>query len=247
VPTRLVSVVIDSPDPAGLAAWWAGALGWSTEQHDDETDVTPPPGLSAPDLVFVPVTDEKAVKNRLHLDLASGEDLGDQADIVARLLAAGARRADVGQADDVPWQVLADPEGNEFCVLEPRPEYADAGPVAADVDDALDPAALARFWQQAAGGLLVTKGPHATALRLGDEPGPWLEFVRTTDPHRVKDRVHLDVAPGPADAQAAEVARLLQAGAREIEVGQSDLPPDRVNWVVLADPEDNEFCVLSPR
>jgi hypothetical protein len=69
-----------------------------------------------------------------------------------------------------------------------------------------------------------------------------VEFLRVGDPKRVKNRLHLDVAPFAGDDQAAEVARLRALGATPADVGQGE-----VTWVVLADPEGNEFCVLSPR
>ena len=113
-----------------------------------------PPGFSYPDpsalpLVFVPVPEPKTGKNRVHLDLAT-ESVRHQAAEVKRLLALGAVPADIGQGD-VPWTVLADPEGNEFCVLDPRPVYRDTGPVAAVVADCADPAAVAGFWALATG------------------------------------------------------------------------------------------------
>ena len=121
--TRLVHLVIDAAEPGRLARFWAAALGWEVAAEEgDEVDVWPV-GFSYPDpaalpLVFVPVPEPKTGKNRVHLDLAS-ESAADQADSVARLLALGAVPADIGQGD-VPWVVLADPEGNEFCVLSPR-------------------------------------------------------------------------------------------------------------------------------
>ncbi len=87
------------------------------------------------------------MKNRVHVDLAT-TSAAHQADLVARLRGLGATPADVGQGD-VPWTVLADPEGNEFCVLEPRPVYLDTGPIAAVVSDCADPRAMARFWGEA--------------------------------------------------------------------------------------------------
>ena len=114
-----------------------------------------PAGFSYPDssalpLVFVPVPEPKAGKNRVHLDLAT-ESMRHQAAEVERLLALGAAPIDIGQGGDVPWTVLADPEGNEFCVLDPRPVYRDTGPVAAVVADCADPAAVAGFWSLATG------------------------------------------------------------------------------------------------
>ena len=110
---------IDSQDPARLADFWEAVLGWRrTHATDDEIVLEPPAGSPqdgvAPDLLFARVPEPKTVKNRLHLDLRPR----DQAAEVARLEALGAVRTDVGQSDDVSWVVLADPDGNEFCVLE---------------------------------------------------------------------------------------------------------------------------------
>jgi len=118
-----VHLVVDAAEPARLARFWAGALGWEMAAEErDEVDVWPP-GFSYPDpsalpLVFVPVPEPKNGKNRLHLDLAT-ESARHQAAEVERLLALGAVPADIGQGD-VPWTVLADPEGNEFCVFVPE-------------------------------------------------------------------------------------------------------------------------------
>ena len=109
-------VVIDSRDPRVLGLWWRDALGWVVVgESDDELEIAPAEGAH-PTLLFGSVPEEKRVKNRLHLDFVPD----DQAVEVERLIAMGASRADVGQAD-VPWVVLADPEGNEFCVLSARP------------------------------------------------------------------------------------------------------------------------------
>ncbi|MFC4785771.1 VOC family protein [Nocardioides sp. MAHUQ-72] len=118
---RWQCLVVDSTDPARVAGFWEQALGWR-RTHETETEVVlePPAGSPedgvSPDLLFVRVPEEKATKNRLHLDLRPL----DQAAEVARLEALGARRVDVGQ-QDVSWVVLADPDGNELCVLRPLP------------------------------------------------------------------------------------------------------------------------------
>jgi hypothetical protein len=242
MPTRLVHVVVDAADPAALARWWAEALGWAiTFEAPDEVAVEPPgqDGLGVP-LVFVPVADPKVTKNRVHLDLRSA-DADDQAAQVARLTGLGARPADIGQGD-VPWVVLADPEGNELCVLDPRDEYAGTGPVAAIAVDAADPAAQARFWTEATGWPPAPPSGTAVSLRAASGMGPFLELLEVPEPKRVKNRIHLDVAPYRGDDHAAEVARLRALGATPADVGQRD-----VTWVVLADPEDNELCVLTPR
>ena len=118
---RLYSVLIDATDPKALGRWWANALDWQvTLEHDDEVDVAAGRGPDGkeiePILTFLPVPEQKAGKNRLHIDLAPDDRDAE----VERLLGLGATRADVGQGDDVSWVVLADPEGNEFCVLSAR-------------------------------------------------------------------------------------------------------------------------------
>ena len=119
---RIQCLCIDTTDPSRLAGFWEEALGWRrTYDEDDQVALEPPKGSPedgiAPDLLFLRVPEEKAVKNRLHLDLRPK----DQAAEVARLEALGARRADVGQGPDVSWVVMADPDGNEFDVLRPLP------------------------------------------------------------------------------------------------------------------------------
>jgi hypothetical protein len=119
VSVRIQSLCIDTTDPAGLAVFWEQALGWRrTYDHPDEVVLEPPAGSSeegvVPDLLFLRVPETKAGKNRLHLDLRPE----DQAAEVKRLEQLGARRADVGQSSDVTWIVMADPHGNEFCVLK---------------------------------------------------------------------------------------------------------------------------------
>lgn len=246
--TRLVEIAVDAADPGRLAQFWAAALGWEVLDEDpDETEVAAvaPAGFRYPDpaalpLAFVPVPEPKAAKNRVHLDLAtqSAEQMTAE---VARLRDLGARPADIGQ-HDVPWVVLADPEGNEFCVLDPRPMHRDIGAVAAVAVDCADPVSLARFWERAAGCVRIRSEAGWEQLRSPDGTGPFLEFLQVPDRKTVKNRMHLDVAPAQGDDQALEVRRLQEAGAAAVDIGQGD-----VSWTVLTDPEGGEFCVLTPR
>lgn len=112
---------IDSPDPGAIASFWEAALGWRrTYERPDEVVLEPAAGSPqdgvAPDLLFSLLLEAKPAKNRLHLDLRPD---ADQAGEVTRLEALGARRVDIGQGPEVSWVVLADPDGNEFCVLRP--------------------------------------------------------------------------------------------------------------------------------
>ena len=117
---RIQCLTIDSHDPKMLAAFWAEVLGWRvTYEEGDEVVIEPQEGSAecdvCPELSFFRVPDTKTTKNRLHLDLRPD----DQAAEVEHVLALGATRADVGQDGSESWVVLADPEGNEFCVLSP--------------------------------------------------------------------------------------------------------------------------------
>jgi hypothetical protein len=237
--TAFEHVVVEALDPVAQARWWADALGWQTSyQDEDEVDIDAPADAPPMRLVFVPVPRLSSGRQRLHLDLASQSD-AHQRELVDRLLAAGARLADVGQRD-VPWEVLADPEGTVFCVLEPRPVYADAGAVAAVVMQAADPEALAGFWQAATGWQRADD--ELVALRAPGG-GPFLEMYPVGTPaHGAGHRLHLDVRPLPGRPQDDEVARLRGLGATPLDVGQGDVP-----WQVLADPEGNPLCVLSTR
>ena len=243
--TRLVHLVIDAAQPAELARFWAAVLGWDVAAEDDGEVEIWPRGYRYPDpvalpLVFVPVPEAKAGKNRVHLDLATRSAEHQEAE-VRRLLAAGAVAADIGQGE-VPWQVLADPEGNEFCVLDPRPVYLDTGPVAAVVADCADPAAVAGLWELATGWVRADSTQDGVSFRSPLGVGPYLELLPSGDAKTVKNRMHLDVAPEKGDDHGAAVKVLLEAGARPADAGQGDVP-----WTVLADPEGSEFCVLTPR
>jgi catechol 2,3-dioxygenase-like lactoylglutathione lyase family enzyme len=113
--SRLASVVIDAADPQVVAAFWCSILGWQiVDQSDGGVSIAAPDG-SWPVIDVLPVPETKSVKNRLHLDLRA--DGVTTAEEFHRLLELGASPVDVGQSPDVTWVVLADPEGNEFCLL----------------------------------------------------------------------------------------------------------------------------------
>ena len=243
--TRLVQVNIKARDDSALGAFWAEALGWGVSSEGPGVTNLEPVGFVWPDptavcvdLVVVP--DPETVKYRVHLDLAT-TSTAHQAELVARLVELGATPADVGQGD-VPWTVLADPEGNVFCVLEPREIYRDTGPIAAVVVDCADPRAMAGFWAEAADFTLHEVTDDHARLRSAKGVGPYLEFLRTPGEPAVWNHIHLDVLPYDGDDQAAEVARLRSLGATDVDLGQGD-----VAWKILADPEGNDFCVLAPR
>ncbi|WP_410580534.1 VOC family protein [Amycolatopsis sp. lyj-108] len=225
--SQLVNLVFDSALPRDLAGFWEGLFSW--------------------DAPFQPAFRSEAVpkrgKNRLHLDLTSRSP-GHQAELVDRALSLGARHIDIGQGPPeekrVPWVVLADPEGNEFCVLEPREQYEGAGAIASIVTDALDPERLARFWAAALGWEIGVREKTIVGLRPPGGRGPWVEFLATKEEKQHKNRLRFEIAPRRGKSRAAEVRRLRELGA----TGQGSA---RQGAVAMVDPEGNEFTVLAPR
>ena len=236
----LVSVTFDANEPLRLARFWADALRWEiVDETSEEVGVLPTDG-SRFILVFVPGAEPKRGKNRIHADLTS-TSLDDQLATVERLLELGARHIDIGQGADADHFVLADPEGNELCVVQPGNFVSDGGFFGSITCDASGPE-VGYFWSQALEWPLVWDQDGETAIRAPSGEGQLITFGPPLPPKTGKNRVHLDVAP-PADGDLdAEVERLLSLGARRVDIGQGDVP-----WDVLADPDGNEFCVLTPR
>lgn len=113
--SRIAALSLDAADAPALAAFWCEVLGWRVVDQDETGVSIAAPDGSGPTMDLLVVPEAKTVKNRLHLDLrADGSTTAQELD---RLLALGAVPADVGQGPDVSWVVLADPEGNEFCLL----------------------------------------------------------------------------------------------------------------------------------
>jgi hypothetical protein len=118
MPVRLHHIVIDTHDLPGLARFWTRALGWRV-LSEREREIVIGPDVNAPvGICFMPVAGAKTVKNRVHLDLTTSA--ADRDEEIERLIALGARRVDIGQTGEESWTVLADPEGNEFCVVRPK-------------------------------------------------------------------------------------------------------------------------------
>lgn len=118
MPVRLHHIVVDTHDLPALARFWTQALGWKVLSERDREIVIGPDDSAPVGMCFMPVTDAKTVKNRVHLDLTSSAE--DREEEIERLVALGARPVDVGQTGTESWTVLADPEGNEFCVVRPK-------------------------------------------------------------------------------------------------------------------------------
>ena len=118
--SRWDSVVIDAIDPGRLGRWWAEVLDYRIGRAELDEVVLEPDVAGHPGLLFTKVDEAKHTKNRLHIDLSPDDRDAE----VERLVNMGARHVDIGQGDDASWVVLADPEGNEFCLLRTRQKAA---------------------------------------------------------------------------------------------------------------------------
>lgn len=233
---RLENIVWDARDPQRLGRFWAAALGAEVITDVDE-------GVEARlifaddfflDLCFPHVSDPAdGIPQRLHLDLVGG---AEQDSVVARLLDLGASHADVGQGD-VPWVVLADPEGNAFCVMEDRPAYrSGSGPIAALPLDSADPQRDAEFWAGVT-GWVPAEGNAPRSLRHPSGLGPLLELCPEPEPRRGKSTMHLDARPDESDRDPLALVR--DWGGKVLDQPAADLP-----WTVCADPSGNEVCLM---
>ena len=237
---RLVALCVDANDPLGLAEFWAEALRWEVADETAETIHLVPTDGTRFRMDFLPIATPKVGPNRLHLDLTS-TSLDDQRDSVARLVELGARHIDIGQRPDEGHVVLADPEGNEFCVIEPGNSFlADCGRLGSITCDGTRE--VGYFWSAALAWPLVWDQDEETAIRAPDGTGSLMTWGGPPlAPKLGKNRLHLEVAPLDQAEQHAEVNRLVALGATRVDIGQGD-----VDWVVMADPDSNEFCVMLP-
>ena len=161
----------------------------------------------------------------------------DQQLTVARALRLGGRHIDIGQLPEEEHVVPADPEGNEFCVIEPGNSFlAGCGFIGALACDGSRQ--VGYFWSQAIGWPLVWDQDQETAIR-SPRGGPKITWGGPPlMPKNGKNRLHFDLAPSVGGEQQAEVERLVSLGATPIDIGQGE-----VGWVIMADPDGNEFCV----
>jgi predicted enzyme related to lactoylglutathione lyase len=240
---HLAALCFDAHDPLRLARFWAGLLGWTVadDPGDGEASIALLPSDDTGFRIrFLPTQEPKVDQNQMHVDLTS-TSLDDQQQTVKRALGLGARHIDVGQRGDEGHIVLADPEGNEFCVIEPGNQFlADCGFVGAVACDGSQE--VGYFWSEALGWPLVWDQNQETAIR-SPHGGPKITWGGPPlKPKTGKYRLHFDLAPPVDGDQQAEVDRLIALGATRIDIGQGE-----VDWVVMADPDGHEFCVQPPR
>lgn len=236
---RLVALCVDANDPLALARFWADALRWEVDgETADEVVLLPTDGTTFR-IVFRPVAAAKVGRrNRIHFDLTSAS-VDDQRESVSKMVDLGARHIDVGQTPDDPHVVLADPEGNELCVIEPENSFL-AGCERLGALSCVGSREVGSFWSAALGWPLVWDQDDETAIRAPGGIGPFITWGGGPLPPKAgKNRLHLDIAPAGDSDQRAEVDRLVSLGAARADIGQHPL-----GWVMMFDPDGNEFCVL---
>ena len=231
MPSRLLALTFDAHDPVRLAAFWAGVLGRMVV--DDHRGALLPGSNTQVGLRFAPSGAEKVGPNRVHLHLTSTSPAGQQ-DTVATALELGADHLDVGQLPEEGHVVLADPEGNEFCVIEPGSSFlAGCGFLGELACDGTRQVGL--FWAEALGWPLVSDEDQETAVQSshGGTKVAWGGPPVAPKHGRNRQRFDLTLADGD---MAAEVVRLVALGATRL--GRT-----ADGTVELADPDGNEFCL----
>jgi predicted enzyme related to lactoylglutathione lyase len=237
---RLVALCLDADDPLGLARFWAGVLGQEMAEGRQDGIALLPGDDTGFRLRFLPAQQQKAGQNHWHLHLTS-TSLEDQQQTVARSLGLGARHIDIGQRPEEGHVVLADPEGNEFCVIEPGNKYLAGCGFLAEVT-CEGSREVGYFWSEALGWPLVWDQGLQTAIR-SPRGGPKISWdEERMMPKTGKSRLRFDLAPPVHGDQQGEAGRLVDLGATRIDTGQGE-----VSWVAMADPDGREFCVLTPR
>jgi hypothetical protein len=240
VTCQLIALSFDANDPARLAAFWAGALGWDVSASPRDGVALLPGDDTGFGFRFLPAKEPKAGLNQIHFHLTSAS-LDDQQQTVVRLLGLGARHVDLGQRPEEGHVVLADPEDNEFCVIEPGNRFlADCG-FFAELACEGSPE-VGYFWSQALAWPLVWDQDQETSIR-SPHGGPKISWGGPPlTPNTGRERLRFDLAPVVAGAQQAEVDRLVSLGATRLDNGQG-----QAGWAVMADPDGHEFRVATAR
>ncbi|MBO1329999.1 VOC family protein [Streptomyces sp. VRA16 Mangrove soil] len=240
--SRLFAICFNAPRPADLARFWSGLLGWEPDggpgEGPDGGVVLLPPGGTGFRLRFLPGHEPKTVQNRAHFDLTSASP-EDQERTVARALELGGRHIDVGQRPEEGHVVLADPDGNELCVIEAGNKFlADTGFIGALACDGTQE--VGYFWSAALGWPLVWDQDEETAIQSPDGGTKITWGGPPVAPKEGTNRISFElVLPAEAADREAEMDRLVSLGARR--TGQ-----DAGGRTLFLDPDGNEFFVRLP-
>ena len=235
---ELVAVVVDAREPEALARFWSRALGWDVGEVDGMGVDLLPTDVTRFGLRFQRSTEPKAGPNPTHFDLTTTSP-DDQDRTVAELLSIGARHLDIGQGLDATHVVLADPEGNELCVIEPYNRFLASCPRLGAVN-ADGTRALGCFYRDALGWPLVWDEHEETAVQAPTGTGPKLTWSGPPLlPKSTRERIHFHVAPTAGTPLDVAVDELLALGATHLVAGHACARATR-----LADVDGNELCLV---
>ncbi|AGZ42903.1 VOC family protein [Actinoplanes friuliensis] len=230
--SHLSAICFLANQPLTLGRFWSGLLG--RELVDDNGVVLLPDDTAGFRIRFVETPERKGGQNRAHFDLTS-QSSEEQQETVARALELGGRHVDVGQLPEEGHVVLGDPEGNEFCVIEPGNNFlAGTGVIGALAGDGTH--AVGCFWSEALGWPLVWDQDEETAIQSPQGGSKITWGGPPLMPRHGRDRVHFDLAPD--GDQETEAPRLLALGATRLGTAED-------GRLLLADPDGNEFCLLA--
>ncbi|MFE4822965.1 VOC family protein [Streptomyces sp. NPDC056704] len=238
--SQLFAICFNATRPSGLARFWSGVLGWELAGGPDDGVAILPPDAGGFRIRFLPSQEPKTGQNRAHFDLTSTSP-EDQQQTVARALELGGTHIDVGQLPEEGHVVLADPDGNEFCVIEAGNKFlADTGVIGALACDGTQE--VGYFWSEALRWPLVWDQDQETAIQSPDGGTKITWGGPPVAPKTGTNRLYLELAlPAGADGEA-EVERLISLGATRTGIGGGDGVR-----VLMLDPDGNEFSVQRPR
>ncbi|WP_069170604.1 VOC family protein [Streptomyces griseus] len=234
--SQLFAVCFNATAPSDLARFWSGVLGWGpVTGPDDGVTILPPEGTGFR-IRFLPGREPKTAQNRAHFDLTSTSP-ENQRRTVARALELGGTHIDVGQRPEEGHVVLADPDGNEFCVIEAGNTFlADTGLIGAVACDGTQE--VGYFWSEALGWPLVWDQDEETAIQSPNGGTKITWGGPPVAPKEGTNRLYFELAlPVGADLEA-EVGRLVSLGAARTDPGVVDAA-----LVRMLDPDGNEFAV----
>ncbi|GAA3369701.1 VOC family protein [Streptomyces sannanensis] len=238
--SQLFAICFNATRPSGLARFWSGVLGWELADGPDDDVAILPPDTAGFRIRFLPSQEPKIGQNRAHFDLTSASP-EDQQQTVARALEFGGKHIDVGQLPEEGHVVLADPDGNEFCVIEAGNKFlADTGVIGALSCDGTQE--VGYFWSEALRWPLVWDQDQETAIQSPDGGTKITWGGPPVAPKTGTNRLYFELAlPTDADWEE-EVDRLISLGATRTDTGEGD-----GGRALMLDPDGNEFSVRRPR
>ncbi|MEU1485519.1 VOC family protein [Streptomyces sp. NPDC005752] len=235
--SELFAICFNATRPSGLARFWSGVLGWEPADGPDGDFAILPPDTTGFRIRFLPGRESKTGQNRAHFDLTSTSP-EDQRQTVARALELGGIHIDVGQLPEEGHVVLADPDGNEFCVIEAGNQFlADTGVIGALACDGTQE--VGYFWSRALRWPLVWDQDQETAIQSPDGGTKITWGGPPVAPKAGTNRLHFELALPAGTDRDTEVGRLVSLGATLTGEGEG-------GKVLMLDPDGNEFSMSRP-